>query len=213
MHNMRQQTSREEVANTISHGVAVVLAIAAVPFLVIAAVKSGSPSAVVGVSIFSFTMVLLYATSSIYHALPNNRWKKLFQMLDHSAIYLLIAGSYTPFTLSVLRGTFGWTLFGVVWGLALTGILLKTVGALRSPRLSVFLYVLMGWLAVIAIKPLWAAMPSWGFWCLVGGGLAYTLGVAFFAAHKVRYAHFIWHLFVMIGTASHVAAVLSVVQA
>jgi len=213
MHNMRQQSSGEELANTISHGVAVLLAMVAVPFLVIAAVKSGSPAAVVGVSIFSFTMVLLYATSSIYHALPDNRWKGVFQMLDHSAIYLLIAGSYTPFTLSVLRGTLGWSLFGIVWGLALTGILLKTVGALRSPRLSVFLYVLMGWLVVVAIKPLWSAMPGWGFCCLVAGGLAYTFGVGFFAAHKVRYAHFVWHLFVMIGTGSHVAAVLSVVQA
>ena len=213
MHNMRQQTSREEVANTISHGVAAVLAVVAVPFLVIAAVKSGSTAAVVGVSIFSFTMVVLYATSSIYHALPNNRWKSVFQMLDQSAIYLLIAGSYTPFTLSVLRGPLGWTLFGVVWGLALIGILLKNVGALRSPRMSVFLYVLMGWLVVVAIKPLWSGMPNWGFYCLVAGGLAYTLGVVFFAAHKIPYAHFIWHLFVMIGTGSHVAAVLSVVHA
>ena len=213
MDNMRQQTSREEMANTISHAVAAILAVAAVPFLVIAAVDNGSPAVVVGVSVFSFTMVVLYATSSIYHALPNNRWKKLFQVLDHSAIYLLIAGSYTPFTRSVLRGTLGWTLLGVVWGLALIGILLKNVGSLRSPRLSVFLYVLMGWLVVVAIKPLWSAMPAWGFWCLVGGGLSYTFGVAFFAAHKVRYAHFVWHLFVMIGTGSHVAAVWSVVHA
>jgi hemolysin III len=208
MHNMRQQSSREEVANTISHAVAVLLAVAAVPFLVVAAVNSGSVSAVVGVSVFSFTMVLLYVTSSVYHALPENRAKRLFQVLDHSAIYLLIAGTYTPFTLGVLRGTLGWVLFGVVWGMALLGILLKSVGSLRNAKLSVVLYVSMGWLAVIAIKPLWTEMSRWAFLWLVLGGLAYTGGVAFYAAHKVRYAHFIWHLFVMAGTASHVTALM-----
>ena len=208
MHNMRQQSSPEEVANTISHAVAVLLAVAVVPFLVIAAVRTGSAAAVVGVSVFAFTMVFLYAVSSVYHALPRNRTKRLFQVLDHSAIYLLIAGTYTPFMLAVLRGTLGWVLLGVIWGLALTGIFLKTIGSLRSAKISVFLYVLMGWLAVVAIKPLWLGMSAWAFFWLVLGGLAYTGGVAFYAAHKVRYAHFIWHLFVMAATASHVTAVM-----
>lgn len=208
MHNMRQQSSPEEIANTVSHGVGVLLAVAVAPLLVIAAVRSGSTAAVVGVSVFAFTMVLLYVISSVYHALPRNRAKRLFQVLDHSAIYLLIAGTYTPFTLGVLRGTLGWVLFGVVWGLAVIGILLKTVGSLCNAKFSVFLYVLMGWLAVVAIKPLWLGMSAWAFFWLVLGGLAYTGGVAFYAAHRVRYAHFIWHLFVMAGTASHVTAVM-----
>lgn len=208
MHNMRQQSSAEEIANSVSHAVAVLLVLAAVPFLVAAAVKNGNTAVTVGVSVFSFSMILLYVTSSIYHALPENRTKQLFQVLDHSAIYLLIAGTYTPFTLGVLRGPLGWVLFGIVWGLALFGILLKSVGSLRTAKFSVSLYILMGWLAVIAIKPLWMGMSGWAFFWLVAGGLAYTGGVAFYAAHKVRFAHFIWHLFVMAGTASHVTAVM-----
>ena len=208
MHNMREQSSPEEVANTVSHAVAALLAVAVAPFLVIAAVRSGNAAAVAGVSVFVFTMVLLYVISSVYHALPRNRTKRLFQVLDHSAIYLLIAGSYTPFTLGVLRGALAWVLFGVVWGLAAIGILLKTAGSLRNAKISVFLYVLMGWMAVVAIKPLWIGLSGWAFFWLVLGGLAYTGGVAFYAAHKVRYAHFVWHLFVMAGTASHVTAVM-----
>jgi hemolysin III len=153
-------------------------------------------------------MVLLYLTSTLYHALPNNRAKRVFQVLDHAAIYLLIAGTYTPFTLGVLYGTWGWTLFGLVWGLALAGLLLKSIGGIRYPKLSVALYLAMGWLALIAIRPLWQHVAPWGLFWIFAGGLAYTLGVVFFALdNRVRYSNFVWHLFVVLGTACHVVAV------
>lgn len=205
----RTQSLGEEIANSVSHGVALLAAVAAVPVLVVAASQRGGAAGIVGASIFAATMVLLYLTSTLYHALPLNRAKRVFRVLDHGAIYLLIAGTYTPFTLGVLRGTWGWTLFGVVWALALAGVVLKAVGGLRYPRLSTCLYLAMGWLAVIAVKPLWLHVPMWGLFWLLAGGIAYTLGVAFFAADtRVRYSHFIWHLFVIAGTACHFIAVL-----
>jgi len=205
----RPQSLGEEIANSISHGVALLLAVAGTPILIITAVQRGSAAGVVGASVFAATMVLLYLTSMLYHLLPQNRAKQLFQILDHGAIYLLIAGTYTPFTLGVLRGAWGWTLFGLVWGLALTGVLLKSFGGIRYPRLSTSLYLAMGWLVIIAIKPVWQLMPGWGLFWLVAGGVAYTLGVIFFVAdERVRFAHFVWHLFVAAGTTCHFFAVL-----
>ena len=153
-------------------------------------------------------MVLLYLTSTLYHALPRNRAKRVFQVLDHAAIFLMIAGTYTPFTLGVLRGTWGWTLFGLVWGLALAGVVLTAAGGARYPKLRVGLYLAMGWLILVAVKPLWLRMPSWGLFWLFAGGIAYTAGVAFYAAKRVCYSHFVWHLFVVAGTACHFIAVL-----
>ena len=213
MTESRKQSSGEELANTISHGLALLLVVAAVPVLITSAVRHGGAAEIVGASVFSFTMVLLYLTSSIYHALPVSRAKRVFKLLDHSAIYLLIAGTYTPFTLGILHGTLGWVLFGLVWGLALVGIISKAAGTLRNPKVSVFLYAAMGWLVVIGIKPLWVAMTPWGFFWLVAGGIASTAGIGFYAADHKKYAHFIWHLFVMAGTACHVVAVLSAMGA
>lgn len=205
----RTQSLGEEIANSVSHGVGLLAAVAAVPVLVVAAVERGGAAGIVGASIFAATMVLLYLTSTLYHALPRNRAKRVFRILDHGAIYLLITGTYTPFTLGVLRGTWGWTLFGLVWGLALAGVVLKAVGGVRYPTLSTCLYLAMGWLALIAVKPLWLHVPMWGLFWLLAGGIAYTMGVAFFAADKrVRYSHFVWHLFVIAGTACHFIAVL-----
>jgi hemolysin III len=205
----RAQSVGEEIANSISHGVGLLAAIAVVPVLIVTSVQRGGAASVVGASVFSATMVLLYLTSTLYHALPANRAKRLFQVLDHGAIYLLIAGTYTPFTLGVLSGVWGWTLFGLVWGLAVAGLLLKSIGGVRYPKLSVALYLAMGWLALIAVRPLWLQVPMWGLFWLLAGGVAYTLGVVFFALdHRVRYSHFIWHLFVVAGTACHVVAVL-----
>lgn len=205
----RSQTFGEEIANSISHGVALLLAIAAASILIVSAVRGGDAANVIGASVFAATMVILYATSMIYHLLPLNRAKRLFQVLDHSAIYLLIAGTYTPFTLGVLRGPWGWTLFGLVWAMALAGIVLKAVAGVRWPWLSTGLYVAMGWVALIAIKPLWQLMPAWGLFWLVAGGLFYTLGVGFFAIdHRLRYGHFVWHLFVAAGTMCHFFAAL-----
>jgi hemolysin III len=205
----RTQSRGEEIANSVSHGVGMMAALAAAPILIVSAAQRGGAAQIVGASIFAAAMVLLYLTSTLYHALPRNRVKRLFQILDHGAIYLLIAGTYTPFTLGVLRGAWGWTLFGLVWGLALAGVVLKAVAGIRHPRLSTSLYVAMGWLALIAIEPLWLHLPAWGLLWLLAGGIAYTLGVVFFALDgRVRYSHFVWHLFVLAGTACHFVAVL-----
>ena len=207
----RPQTLGEEIANSISHGVALLAAFVATPFLIVNAARLGDAFDVVGASVFAASMVLLYSTSMLYHALPTLRaWraKRLFQLLDHSAIYLLIAGTYTPFTLGVLRGPWGWTLFGLVWAMALGGILAKLFAGIRWPRLSTMLYLAMGWIAVIAIKPMWQLMPGWGLFWLVAGGMAYTGGVVFFVLdERVKFAHFVWHLFVAAGTACHYVAV------
>ena len=204
----RPQSPGEEIANSVSHGVGLVAAIVEVTILIVSAVRRGGAAGIVGASVFAGTMVLLYLTSTLYLALPKIKAKRVFQVLDHGAIFLLIAGTYTPFTLGVLRGGWGWTLFGLVWGLAVLGIVLKTVGSVRIPWLSTCLYLGMGWLVLIAIQPLWLRMPLSGLAWLVAGGLAYTAGVAFFAAERLRYSHFIWHLFVLTGTCCHFFAVL-----
>jgi hemolysin III len=198
----------EEIANSVSHCVGVVAALAATPFLVLGAARRGDAFAIVGASIFAGSAVLLYVASTLYHALPMNRAKRLFRVIDHCAIFLLIAGTYTPFALGALRGSVGWTLFGVVWGLAALGITLKSVTGIRYPWLSTTLYVGMGWLALIAIRPLWIHVPVAGWLWLIAGGLAYTAGIAFYAAERVRYGHFVWHLFVLLGTVCHFFAVL-----
>jgi len=204
----RAQTLGEEIANSVSHGVALLAVLIAAPFLVVSAAQRGDAAAVVGASIFAATMVLLYSASMLYHAFPPARVKSVFQVLDHSAIYLLIAGTYTPFTLGVLRGPWGWTLFGLVWAMALAGVAVKALAGIRYPRVSTALYLAMGWIALIAIKPMWQLVPGWGLFWLLAGGLAYTLGVIFFVSDsRWRYAHFVWHLFVAAGTACHVVAV------
>jgi hemolysin III len=203
----RAQSLGEEIANSISHGTGFLAALIALPVLVIDAVRHGA-AAIVGAGVFAATMALLYLTSTLYHALAPNRAKRVFQILDHVAIYLLIAGTYTPFTLGVLWGPWGWTLFGLIWALDVAGIVLKSVGGVRHPRISTGLYVVMGWLILAAAKPLWHAMPGWGLFWLAAGGVAYTAGVGFYAANRMRYAHFVWHLFVLAGTTCHFIAVL-----
>jgi hemolysin III len=204
----REQSRGEEIANSISHGVGLVAALAATPFLIAHAVRLGDAGFIVGASVFAATMVLLYLTSTLYHALPRGKAKRAFQVIEHAAIFLLIAGTYTPFTLGVLRGAWGWTLLGLVWGLAAVGVLLAVVGGIRYHVLRVLLYLGMGWLIVVAIRPLSLRIPLSGLLWLVAGGLAYTVGVAFFAAKRLRYGHFVWHLFVLAGTACHFIAVL-----
>jgi len=204
----RHQSLGEEIANSVSHGVGLLAALVATPFLIASAVARGDAAFIAGACVFALSMVLLYGASMVYHALPRNRAKQVAQLLDHGAIFLLIAGTYTPFTLGVLRGAWGWTLFGLVWGLAVIGVVLKAMNRITHPHLSTGLYLLMGWLVVIAIKPLMASLPTVGLAWLVAGGLAYTGGVVFFAADgRWRYAHFVWHLFVMAGTACHFVAV------
>ncbi len=203
----RPQTIAEEVANSVSHGLGFVMALAGAPILIVAATQRGTLSDVIAVSVFAAAMALMYLSSTIYHALPQGQAKRVFQVLDHSAIYLLIAGTYTPFTLGVLQGAWGWTLFGLVWGLAAFGVLVKAFAGIRWHGLSTALYLGMGWLALIAAKPLWESLPLAGLAWLLAGGIAYTAGVYFYAKKTLRFGHFVWHLFVVAGTACHFVAV------
>jgi len=203
----RVQSVGEEIANAVSHGFGLLLALIAAPVLVVAAVQRGAVGTA-GASIFAATVVLAYLASTLYHALPRNRAKRVFRTLDHGAIFLLIAGTYTPFMLGPLRGIWGWSLLGLVWLLAVAGMVFKAVGGVRYPKFSASLYVAMGWLIVVAIEPLRLNVPASGFFWLLAGGIAYTAGVAFFASTRIRYGHLVWRLFVIAGTVCHFAAVL-----
>lgn len=206
---MRPQSKNEEMANSLSHGLGLVAASVGTPFLIIHAARFGDAAFIVGASIFAATMLMLYLGSTIYHALPTGKAKHVFRVIEHAAIFLLIAGTYTPFTLGVLRGAWGWTLFGLVWGLAAVGVAMQTFSRISHPVISTGLYLLMGWLIVIAVEPLSARVPASGLLWLAAGGLAYTIGVGFFTFDaRLRYGHFIWHLFVMMGTGFHYFAVL-----
>ena len=205
----REQSRGEEIANTISHGLGLIAALIGTPFLITHAARHGDAGFIVGASVFAATMVLLYLASTLYHALPVGSAKRVFRVIEHSAIFLLIAGTYTPFTLGVLKGPWGWTLFGLVWALAAAGVAMKAFSRLAHPIVSTSLYLLMGWLVVIAANPLYERVPASGLFWLVAGGLAYTIGVAFFATDtRLRYGHFIWHVFVTAGTSCHFFAVL-----
>ncbi|MEE8348097.1 MAG: hemolysin III family protein [Acidobacteriota bacterium] len=202
------QTVREEIANSLSHGIGLLAAMAALPILVLAAIQREDVPGIVGASVFGTTMVLMYLTSTLYHTFPESRTKRVFQVLDHGAIFLLIAGTYTPFALGVLSGAWGWTLLGLEWGLAIVGVVMKIFWRVRFPRLSIVLYLIMGWLVLVAVNPLSLTMPLWGVFWLVTGGVAYTAGVVWYSAKSVRYNHLVWHLFVMLGTGCHFIAVL-----
>lgn len=204
----RAQSRGEEVANSLSHGIGCLLAVASLPVLVQFAAQRGGRVSVVGASLFCATMILLYLVSALYHALPAGRAKHWFNRLDHAAIYLFIAGSYMPYLLGVLRGPWGWTLFGIVWGTAALGVAAKLFDRLRRPLWSTGLYLAMGWVALIAAVPLVERLSAAELGWLVAGGLAYTLGaVVFHFDSKLRYGHFVWHLFVLAGTGCHVVAV------
>ena len=205
----RPQTPGEEIANSLSHGLGFVAALASAPILVLTTAQTGRTLNVIGAVIFAVTMVLLYCASTIYHAVPHPRAKALLKKLDHGAIFLLIAGTYTPFTLGALNGPWGWTLLSVVWSLAVIGVTLKAFDRIEHPLASLGLYLLMGWLCLVALEPLLERVPQQGILLLGAGGLAYMAGVAFFATDsRLRYGHFIWHLFVLTGTGCHFFAVL-----
>lgn len=206
----REQTPNEEIANSVSHFIGLIASLIGAFFLIKYAVALGETGFIVGCSVFAASMVMLYLASSLYHALSPSRSKEVFRVIEHSGIFLLIAGTYTPFTLGILYGPWGWLLLGIVWGLALIGITLKMVFKTHHPLLFTCLYLLMGWTIVIAIEPLMAAISQQGLVLLVAGGLSYTIGVAFFATDSLlKYGHFIWHLFVIGGTSCHYFAVLS----
>ena len=205
----RVVTLREEAANAVTHGVGLVLSLIGMPILILAALDRGERVTVIGASVFGATLIALYAASTLYHAIPHPTLKQKLRVVDHAAIYLLIAGTYTPFTLGVLRGTWGWTLFGIVWTLAALGVLFKVVfGSGAMARVSTAIYVAMGWVIIIAIKPLMASMEHAGLMLLVAGGLCYTGGVIFYVDRRRAWTHPVWHLFVMGGSVCHYFAVL-----
>ena len=205
----RPQTLGEEIANAISHGLGFLLAIASLPVLVVMAARHGTAVNIVAVSVFSVTMMTLYLVSALYHAVPEGRIKAFLNRVDHAAIYLFIAGSYTPFALGVLHGATGWTLFGAVWAMAAVGIAVKLMNLLKHPLWSTGLYVAMGWFALLAAGPLIHTMPTAGLLWLFAGGLAYTAGaVVFIFDSRAPYLHFAWHLFVLAGTTCHFFAAL-----
>ena len=198
----------EEVANSITHGIGALLSIGGLAVLVGFASLRGDAWHVISCSIFGSTMIILYVASTLYHSIPIQSIKGILRQIDHSAIYLLIAGTYTPFMLVSLRGTWGWTIFCVIWGIAISGILLKATPYGKIPWISLALYLAMGWIVVVAIKPMLAVVDQGGLLLLLLGGLTYTGGVVFYVWKKLPYSHAIWHLFVMAGSFLHFFAIL-----
>jgi len=198
---------REEIANAVTHGIGMLLSISALILLVVYATINGDSYHIVGCSIFGASLILLYSMSTMYHMVKTPKMKRIFRALDHSSIFLLIAGTYTPFTLVNLHGSWGWTIFGLVWGIAVLGIVLETVTRQRYKKLSLTLYIGMGWLIIIAVKPLLQTVDTGGIILLVGGGLFYSLGVIFYIWKSLVFNHAIWHLFVLAGSILHFFAV------
>lgn len=208
LNSPRDQSRGEELANSISHGIALFAILVGTPFIIMNAIKQGDVGQIFGTSVFCATAIFLYLSSTVYHALEIGKTKRLFKVIEHSAIFFLIAGTYTPFTLGVIKGVWGWTLLGLVWSLVVAGVALKIFEKKPHPIISTSLYLFMGWLMVLAINPLFEKMPTTGILLLVTGGLFYTIGVVFFATDsKLQYGHFIWHLFVIGGTTFHYFAV------
>ena len=205
----RPQTLPEEIANSVTHGIALLASLVALPILVLQALAGRDPWELAGFSVFGATLVLLYFASTLYHAIPIPSTKRVLRVIDHGAIYLLIAGTYTPFTLGVLRGPVGWTILVTIWTLAIVGIIAKYVYRFRYPRISTAFYLAMGWLIVLAVRPLMTHVSPAGLLWLLAGGLCYTGGVIFYATdHRIRYGHAIWHAFVAAGSVCHFCAVL-----
>jgi hemolysin III len=198
----------EEVAHSLTHGAGLLLGITALVLMLVFASRRGSAIHVVACSLYGATLVLLYSASTFYHALPPGRGKRVFGTLDHAAIFLLIAGTYTPFTLVTLRGGWGWSLFGVIWGLAIAGVVLEAVTRGRARRLQLLLYLVMGWGVVLAAQPLLQGLARGGLVLILAGGLAYTLGVIFFVWRSLPFHHAVWHVFVLGGSICHFFAVL-----
>ncbi|MCD8480446.1 MAG: hemolysin III family protein [Candidatus Cloacimonetes bacterium] len=206
-----QQSLEEEVANAITHGIGVGIAIAALVILVVYSALLGDTWKVVSFSIYGATMILLFLSSTLYHSFPQPTLKRFFRILDHSSIFLLIAGTYTPVTIGAMRGGWGWTLFGIIWGLTLIGICLKIFAMSKLKWVSIVVYLMMGWIIIIAIKPLVQVVSREFLIWIAIGGLAYSLGIIFYTARKLPFHHAIWHLFVLAGSISHFFAMLSLI--
>ncbi|RUO48402.1 PAQR family membrane homeostasis protein TrhA [Pseudidiomarina donghaiensis] len=203
MSKTKAYTVAEEVAHALTHGVGAIAAIVGLIFMLVWAVSYGDTFHVVSASIYGASLILLYLASTLYHAFPWPRIKAFFQQMDHAAIYVLIAGTYTPFALVNLRGPWGWSLLGVVWGIAVVGVIMEVAMQERKKWLSLSLYLGMGWMALIMIKPMIDSVEPGGLWLLLAGGLAYTFGVIFYVWKSLRFHHAIWHLFVLAGSVLH----------
>ncbi|KIV51588.1 hemolysin D [Aneurinibacillus migulanus] len=196
-------TKKEEVANAIIHGIGAVLSVIALVALIIAASESGTAWHVTSFTIYGVTMLLLYVSSTLVHSFPEGRVKDIFEICDHASIYLFIAGTYTPFLFLVVKGALGWTLFGIVWGMALIGVVFKLFFTKKFLYLSTVLYILMGWLIIFAWKPLVTSLPTGGLVLLVTGGVLYTVGAVFYVWRMFPFHHAVWHVFVLAGTVTH----------
>jgi hemolysin III len=201
----------EELANTVTHGAGILGAFAAAATLITLSAVHGTVWHIVGASVFSAALLLLYGASTAYHAVREPRWKTRLKVLDHAAIYVLIAGTYTPFTLAAMRGGWGWSLFGVIWGLAVVGVVFKVFTTGRFRRVSTLIYIGMGWLVLVAAGPLVRALTPVTLAWLVAGGVAYTAGTAFYLQRRIRFGHAVWHGFVLLGSVCHAVAVATLV--
>ncbi len=206
--NYQHQSLREEIANSITHGIGLLLSISGLVLLVVFACLRGDAWHIVSFSIFGAGMIMVYTSSTLFHSFRNVKIKSILNIIDHSAVYLLIAATYTPFTLVSIRGPWGWSIFGVVWAAAIAGIILKIFFIGKYRTLSTLLYVAIGWVLLIAIKPLYASLPTPGFWLLMAGCFTYSIGVIFFLWRKLPFGHSIWHLFVLGGTICHFFAII-----
>ncbi len=201
-------TLGEEIANSITHGIGAALSVAALVLLIVYATQHRDAWRIVSFSIYGTSLFALYLASTLYHAFTHEKVKNFFRLLDHSCIFLLIAGTYTPPTLIVMRGSWGWTLFTIIWAMAVAGLLFKSFNMERYQFISVVIYIIMGWLAIIAIKPMLATLPAGMFTWVLAGGLFYTFGIVFYAWEKLPYNHAIWHLFVLGGSITHFFGIL-----
>ncbi|OIQ22465.1 MAG: hemolysin III [Flavobacterium sp. MedPE-SWcel] len=199
----KKNRKQEEFWNVITHGLGALLSIIGLILLALFSIRNGSTIHIVTSLVFGISLVILYTASTIYHAVVKLKWKRFFRLIDHLSIYVLIAGTYTPFALLGLKGTWGWVIFGLIWAFAIIGFIFKFSPLRRSEKLSLSLYAIMGWLIIIAIKPLLANVAPQALWYLLGGGLCYTFGIYFYAKEKISYNHAIWHVFVLGGSTLH----------
>lgn len=198
----------EEIFNSITHGIGTLLSVAGLVLLIVFAAIKGTAWHVVSFSIFGTTLVLLYLSSTLYHSFTKEKIKNLFVRFDHAAIFLLIAGTYTPFLLTALRGTLGWTLFGIIWTVAIAGVVIRSIYLTRFRKLMVAIYLIMGWMFVVAIGPMMENLPKISLIFLLLGGIMYSVGVVFYAWRSLKYGHGIWHLFVLAGSIMHFFSVI-----
>ncbi len=204
----KRYTLGEEIFSSVTHGIGTVLALGGTAVLIVLSAVYSDAWSVVGSAIFGASLIILYCMSTLYHSITNEKAKSFFRIMDHNTIFFLIAGTYTPITISVLRGALGWVLFGIVWGAAIVGIVFNSIDLEKFRKPSVVCYIAMGWVIIFAVKPLMDAMNSLSLWLLIGGGVFYTVGVIFYAIKKIRYFHSIWHIFTLFGSVCHYFSIL-----